>query len=167
VSVVTPRSATSQPYYRLERAGALLLDFAPAATDSADSPAATSPGSNARAYNWRDKVAMNLSITEIGDLLAFTSLPAVADIKFYHDPQLGTEAAGETRKELVVKRASAGKGYYFNLGVSVKAAGKSSIQVPVSDGEMAVLVELCKQSLPQLLCMAHLPPRVEDSGEGQ
>ena len=171
LSVVTPRSAAAQPYYKLERAGALGLDFAPAANDAADSAAAassssSSSGSNARAYNWRDKVAMFLSVSEIGDLLAFASFPAVADIKFYHDPHLGTDAAGETRKELVIKRAAAGKGYYFNLGISMKAAGKSSIQVPVSDGEMAVLVELCKQLLPQLLCMAHLPPRIEE-GEGQ
>ena len=108
---------------------------------------------------------MYLSVTEIGDLLAFTQLPAVNEIKFYHDPQLGTEAAGEMRKELVIRRAGAGKGYYCNLMLNNKGA-KTSIQVPVSDGEMAVLVELCKQSIPQLLCMAHLPPRVED-GEGQ
>ena len=164
VSVVTPRSASSQPYYRLERAGALQLEFAQAATDAPDT--ATAPGSNARSYNWRDKVVMSLSVSEIGDLLAFSSLPAVAEIKFFHDPQLGTEAAGETRKELLVRRAGAGKGYYFNLAVNMKGAGKSQVQVPVSDGEMAVLVELCRQSLPQLLCMAHLPPRVEE-GEGQ
>ena len=166
VCVVTPRSALSQPYYRLERAGALQFDFAPAATDAPDS-AATAAGSNARAYNWRDKVVMSLSVTEIGDLLAFSSLPAVAEIKFFHDPQLGTEAAGETRKELIIKRAGMGKGYYFNLSVNMKGAGKSVVQVPVSDGEMAVLVELCKQSVPQLLCMAHLPPRIEETVEGQ
>ena len=143
------------------------MEFAPAATDTADSTAAANPASNARAYNWRDKVVLFLSVTEIGDLLAFSTLPAVADIKFFHDPQLGTEAAGEVRKELVIKRAGAGKGYYFNLAVNMKGAGKSLVQVPVSDGEMAVLVELCRQSLPQLLCMAHLPPRIEEAGEGQ
>ena len=170
VSVVTPRSASAQPYYRLERAGALQLEFAPTATDAADSGSAAggnNPNSNARAYNWRDKVVLLLSVSEMGDLLAFSQLAAVSDIKFYHDPQLGTEQAGETRKELVIKRAAAGKGYYFNLSVNMKGAGKSLVQVPVSDGEMAVLLELCKQSIPQLLCMAHLPPRVESEGEGQ
>ena len=85
------------------------------------------------------------------------------------DPQMGTDAAGDTRKELVIKRAGAGKGYYANLGVTARGSGKTSIQVPVSEGEMAVLVVLCQQMLPQLLCMHHLPPsiQVEETSEGQ
>ena len=166
VSIVAPRSPTAQPYYRLERAGSLLLDFAPAAADTPDTPAG---GATTRVYDWRNKVTVFLSVTEIGDLLAFHHTATQSDLKFYHDPAMGTDHAGDIRKELIIKRAGAGKGYYVNLGVTSKAAGKSSIQVPVSEGEMAVVVGLCQQMLPQLLCMQHLPPKIqiEETSEGQ
>ena len=159
------RSSSSYPYFRLDRAGALRLEFAPA-SDSAPTPQPA--GATTRAYQWGSKVTLQLSVTEVGELLAFSGYSTATEVKFFHDPALGGEGEGEVRKELVVKRNPPGKGYYFNCTVSVKASGKQTVMIPVSDGEFEVLVTLCRQLLPSMLAMGHLPPLLRDAnGEGQ
>ena len=159
------RNTSSYPYFRLDRAGALRLEFAPA---SEAPPTLQSVGATTRSYQWGSKVALQLSVTEVGELLAFSGYPSATEVKFFHDPQLGGEGEGEVRKELVVKRNPPGKGYYFNCSVAVKASGKQTVMIPVSDGEFEVLVTLCRQLLPQMLAMGHLPPLLRDTaGEGQ
>ena len=92
-------------------------------------------------------------------------------MKFYHDPGLNSETAGQVRKELFVKRIGAGKpGYFFNFSVSNKAEGGSSapvqkkFSIAVTEGEMQIILALIQQSLPLLLAL-HIKPRYESLTE--
>ena len=166
VSQVRPRSTTAYPYFRLDRAGALRLEFAPSAEGATPQPT----GATTRAYQWAHKVAVQLSVAEVGELLAFAAYTSATEVKFFHDPQLGGEGEGEVRKELVVRRNGPGKGYFFNCTMSVKTGanpGKQTVMLPVSDGEFEVLVTLCRQLLPQMLAMHHLPPLLRTDGAQQ
>jgi hypothetical protein len=165
VSLVQPRNAQLQPYYRLDRQGSLRLEFAPAVeTTTATSPA----GGRGRPYAWSDKQTVHLSVSEVGDLLAFHSQPSSAELRFLHDPALNSEQEGEVRKELLIRRQGGGKGYFFNCSINVKGGGKQVVQLPVSDGEWEVITSLCRAMLPQLLGMRQLPLRTSrDEGQGE
>ena len=158
VSLVQPRNAQLQPYYRLERQGSLRLEFAPAVEAAAAQPPASGRG---RPYAWSDKQTVHLSVTEVGDLLAFHSQSAAAELRFLHDPALNSEQEGEVRKELLIRRQGGGKGFFFNCSINVKGAGKQVVQLPVSDGEWEVIAALCRSLLPQLLGMRQLPLRTQ------
>jgi hypothetical protein len=41
------------------------------------------------------------------------------------------------------------------------------VMIPVSDGEWEVMTTLCRQLLPQMLAMGHLPPSMRGDGEQQ
>ena len=161
VSQVRSRTPNASPYFRLDRAGALRLEFAPAS----EGAVGQASGATTRSYQWASKVQLQLSVTEVGELLAFAQYPQATEVKFFHDPALGGEGEGEVRKELVVKRNGPGKGYFFNCTVAVKASGKQTVMLPISDGEWEVLVSLCRQLLPQMLAMGHLPPLLRGEGD--
>lgn len=123
----------------LKRAGGFKLTFA--------------AGEN-RHYDWTNGNMITLSVTELGDVLAFHADKSQAEHKFFHDPNLGGEDAGRTRKELVLKRIGAGKpGYFFNFAVTDKDAGQKRWSIAISEGEMCVLVTLIQQTMPALLAL--------------
>jgi len=155
-------------YFVLAKPGALTLSFAPAkATPSTTTTqqSQTPPGNN---YDWfSSKQQFYLSIHEIGDLLAFHSFTTANDVRFFHDPHIGTSEEGKLRKELLIKKNGPGKGYFFNISASANEGGKQSISVPITDGEFNVLITLCQQILPKLLAIDNLTPTLyEEGGEG-
>ena len=108
-------------------------------------------------------------MSELGDILAFAADKSQADHKIYHDPQLGSEQAGQTRKELVVKRIGNGKpGYFFNFSVTDQQQPQPrKWSIAVTEGEMQVFVALIQQTLPNLLALSSKPYIMSLPGEGQ
>lgn len=141
----------------LKRAGGFRLTFA--------------AGEN-KHYDWNNGALITLSVTELGDVLAFHADKNQAEVKMFHDPNLGGEDAGRTRKELVLKRIGAGKpGYFFNFAVTDKEAGQKRWSIAVSEGEMQVFVTLIQQTMPALLALQtkasiYREPDSEEGGEG-
>lgn len=96
--------------------------------------------------------------------------------KIFHDPLLGSQLAGQTRKELVLKRIGAGKpGYFFNFTVTSKdapeggaaagsaaGAGSRKWSIAVTEGEFQVLLTLIQQTMPELLALSTKPTIVSE-----
>lgn len=127
-------------YLSLKRAGGFRLTFA--------------SGEN-KTYDWENAALITLSVTELGDVLAFAANKDLAEQKIYHDPNLGNpDLAGKTRKELVVKRIGGGKpGYFFNLLVTDKEDAQRRWSLAVTEGEMQVILTLIQATLPELLAI--------------
>jgi len=89
VKVISPTftQSTNGGPLTLKKAGALLLECAPGA---------------ARSYDWSKKLAMALSVTEMAEILAFTS--EAGSLEFVHDPMARSvsESAQRSRKPLAV-----------------------------------------------------------------
>jgi len=139
----------TQRFYQLFRRGHVLLTFAPASASGQD-----------RSYDWANKQSIALSVAEIGDVLAFDRLPTAekTEVKFFHDPNMKTELQGKVRKELIIKKIPAGKGYYFTISVFDAAANAKSpvkVTVAVSDGEWAVVTTLLQAHLPTLTATSY------------
>ena len=127
-------------YLSLRRAGGFRLTFA---------------GGENKSYDWENSALITLSVTELGDVLAFAANKETAEHKIFHDPNLGSETAGKTRKELVLKRIGSGKpGYFFNFSVSEKEdAQQKRWSIAVSEGEFQVFLSLIQSTLPNLLAI--------------
>jgi len=146
-------------YLSLKRAGGFRLTFA--------------AGEN-RSYEWDQAEIITLNITELGDLLSFAESKDLPELKFFHDPGLGSDVAGQVRKELVVKRIGGGKpGYFFNFGVTAKggdsaSAGQRKWSLAVSEGEFQVFLTLIRQTMPDLLALSTKPiVQRDDAQEGE
>jgi hypothetical protein len=109
-------------------------------------------------------------------LLCFPCVQDVPEVKFFHDPGLGSDSAGQVRKELAVKRIGGGKpGYFFNFAVTAKggddtgvAAGQRKWSLAVSEGEFQVVLTLIRQTLPDLLALSTKPiVQREEGAEGE
>lgn len=111
-----------------------------------------------------------LSLSEMGEILAYSKksdeVQGKEGIRIFHDPNLGTEFKGQTRKEFIIRRSVIGgkTSYYFNLAVSHSAgdqAGKQAkFSVALSEGEFQVLLTLINQAIPELLGIP-LHPQIE------
>jgi hypothetical protein len=138
-------------YLALKRPGGFRLTFA--------------AGEN-KAYDWENSALITLSVTELGDIIAFAATKDQAEHKIFHDPQLGGEGAGKTRKELVLKRIGAGKpGYFFNFAVNDKEDAQKKWSIAVTEGEFQVFLTLIQQTLPSLLAMQVKPTILATEGE--
>jgi hypothetical protein len=135
----TPR-VEDRKYLSLKRAGGFRLTFA---------------GGENKSYDWENSALITLSVTELGDVVAFAANKETPEHKIFHDPNLGSEAAGKTRKELVLKRIGSGKpGYFFNFSVSEKEdAQQKRWSIAVSEGEFQVFLSLIQATLPNLLAI--------------
>ena len=129
----------------------MLLEFA-AANDGGGQQGGSGPqgGGGApagqRTYNWRDKVTIALSVSELGALFADPSKPH----SFFHDPGMGTGAQGATTKSLKVNPADDG-GLYFNASQQQQGRPSASVSVRLSDAEFYVLRRLGDYAIPRLL----------------
>jgi hypothetical protein len=169
VSPTLTLSSTGKSY-QLARQGKLLLTFAPNKAPAGTSTPPEQVFGN-RSYDWDNSQSLQLSVTEIGDLLAFYEHKSASEVKFMHDPNKGkAEGEGEIRKELVIKRVdpnSPGKGYYCNfLLVNNKEKTKVPLATPVTEGEMALLIELCRSNLSKLLALELLPRVAPSNSSG-
>jgi len=127
-----------------------------------------------KSYEWDSAQIITLSVSELGDVLAFDKAKDVPELKIFHDPGLGSSVAGQVRKELVVKRIGGGKpGYFFNFSVTNKddstGAGLRKWSIAVTEGEWNVLLTLIQQTLPDLLALSTKPQlqREDDFAQGQ
>ena len=136
VKVITPtftQSSSGGPL-SLKKAGALLLECAPGA---------------ARSYDWSKKLAMALSVTEMAEILAFTT--EAGSLEFVHDPAAGQANAGQTVKTLRVSVMPDGKGVFVNMAQRDKGGASTQLAVPLSWGEFAAVRSLIDFSIPRLL----------------
>jgi hypothetical protein len=130
-------------YLSLRRAGGFRLTFA--------------AGERNKGYEWEAAQLFQLSVIELGDLLAFDKNKEAVEHKFFHDPGMGSDMAGKVRKELIVKRIGGGKpGYFFNLAVTNPDEAESvrKFSISVSEGEWNVLLALIQQTMPDLLALS-------------
>lgn len=117
------------------REGALFFEFAPI-------------GNAPKVYDWTQKIAISLDVTECGALLAMD--PAVG-LEFSHDPFMGSPEGGQTMKKLKISRAPDGKGMFFNLQVTDKQRGPASFSVLVSWAELEVIKTTARYCIPYFL----------------
>jgi len=136
-------------YLKLKRAGGLCFTFA--------------TGEN-KSYDWTGSEMITLSVNELGDLLSFFQDKSASEMKVYHDPGLGSQAQGQVRKELVIKRIGAGKpGYFFNFSVTGSDRGGSPssqqrrMSIAVSEGESQVMQSIIQQAIPAMLALNFKP----------
>jgi hypothetical protein len=141
----TPEERT---FLRVSRPGGLRLTFA---------------AGEERKYDWQNGGVVVLNITELGDILAFSADRNAPDIKIFHDPGLGGQGAGKTRKELIIKRIGGGKpGYFFNFAVNQKEGteGQKKWSIALTEGEFQVFLTIIQNAIPQLLAM-NFKPQIE------
>lgn len=134
LKVIPPTFKTSGSYKRMSREGVLLFELAPAVGN--------------RQYDWNAKLTFSLNPTECGGFL-------VADkneqLLFTHDPNMGSEDAGQVVKRLSINPSPDGKGVFFRINSS--GADKSKIDIPIllTWGELEVVKIITRFSLPYLL----------------
>ena len=101
-------AASTDTSLRLQKAGGLLVEMAPA--------------SGQRTYDWASKIMFLLNVTEMGDLLAFNADVASQALQFTHDPAMNTAQAGTIIKTLRVSAMKDGASHAV-------AALQSSLQL--------------------------------------
>ena len=106
----------------VSREGGLFLEFA--------------NSSGPRAYDWTKKGTFLVSTTECGELLMLDSTSK--GLEFFHDPNMGTQNAGQITKKIKLAPAPDGKGLFLSLAVNDKSTGSSAYSVPISWGELQV-----------------------------
>ena len=107
----------------VSREGGLFLEFA--------------NSSGPRTYDWTKKGTFLVSTTECGELLTLDS--SSKGLEFFHDPNMGTQSAGQITKKIKFAPAPDGKGLFLSLAVNDKSTGSSAYSVPVSWGELQVI----------------------------
>jgi len=106
----------------VSREGGLFLEFANSA--------------GPREYDWSRKGTFLMSATECGELLMMD--PAHKGLEFFHDPNMGSQTAGQVTKRAKFAPAPDGKGVFLSLAVNDKSTGGGTYSVPVSWGELQV-----------------------------
>ena len=106
------------------------------------------PGA-ARAYDWSKKLAMALNVTEMAEILAFTT--EAGSLEFLHDPLMGTTSAGQTVKTLKIGPMPDGKGLFLNMAQRDKGGANTTLSVPLTWGEFAAMRSLIDFSIPRCL----------------
>ena len=107
----------------VSREGGLFLEFA--------------NSSGPRTYDWTKKGTFLVSTTECGELLMLDS--SSKGLEFFHDPNMGTQSAGQITKKIKFAPAPDGKGLFLSLAVNDKSTGSSAYSVPISWGELQVI----------------------------
>lgn len=136
-------------YYTVKRTGSLVFNIAAII--------------NEKKYDWANKLTFSMNIHECGELISYYINQHDTinnDIKFIHDPYMNTDRQGELMKTLSVRRNSSTNNkssYFVNIHQQSQSNDTVKLSVPVSDGEMCVIVTLLQQLLPKLLCMDITP----------
>jgi hypothetical protein len=125
--------------YQVTKEGGLLFEFAPAAA-------------NPREYDWGKKSTFFLDATECGEVLdkVFNN-----GCEFVHDPGAQSPTAGQVSKRMKFSPTPDKKGVFVSLSVSdrANAQASSSLSVPMSFGEVNVLDNIIRFSIPRFLGM--------------
>lgn len=155
----------------VDRVGGVLLEFAPSKGDKVydwqareGAPAgALAGGCAARTRPPRmhshisvatqNKQTFSLSVNELGDFLAahaagFSS--SASELKFVHDPGVGTSTARQVIKNLSFVDTKDGKGAVY-ASINVTGPEPARVSVPVSAGELEVMAAIFRFSIPRLL----------------
>jgi hypothetical protein len=158
-------SRTGNRFFK-QRSGNLVLEFASPVPESTDNNKQTTTNpSNYRSYDWNSTVSIYLSPNELGEIIAFHTLCRdAAECKFFHDPGMNSQQQGEIRKEFVIRRSGNGKGYFFNLTQTSKESGKISHSLPLTEGEMTIIVTLGQRYLPEMLGFYDVVPVMDKNG---
>ena len=101
----------------------------------------------------QNKQTFSLSVNELGDFLAvhaagFSS--SAAELKFVHDPAMGTPEARKVIKSLSFVDTKDGKGAVY-ASINVTGPESARVSVPVSAGELEVMATIFRFSIPRLL----------------
>eukprot|EP00598_Pedospumella_elongata_P000313 CAMPEP_0184969594 /NCGR_PEP_ID=MMETSP1098-20130426/2305_1 /TAXON_ID=89044 /ORGANISM="Spumella elongata, Strain CCAP 955/1" /LENGTH=166 /DNA_ID=CAMNT_0027491377 /DNA_START=127 /DNA_END=627 /DNA_ORIENTATION=+ len=134
---IPPTFSVTERSQSVHRAGALLLEFAPA-------------GSSPREYDWTKKATFSLSATECGEIARLKEGVAT---EFTHDPGANTPDAGKVTKKLKWTPAPDGKAVFVSLAVTDKsnASGSVMYSLPVSLAEVEVLKTMITFCIPRFL----------------
>ena len=106
----------------VSREGGLFLEFA--------------NSSGPREYDWSRKGNFLMSATECGELLMMDASHKGLD--FFHDPNMGSQTAGQVTKRVKFAPAPDGKGLFLSLAINDKSTGGGTYSAPVSWGELQV-----------------------------
>jgi len=142
MSLIGPtwRTTASGSVY-IEREGVIFMEFASVAGGGAGGQ-----GFGERLYDWSSKVVFALKPTEAGYLLDKDL--TMKGFELFHDPDKGRENEGQMRKTFTVKQ-NPDASFFFT--VNQTGANKSSITVPVTPAELAVIRNLAAYSVPRLV----------------
>lgn len=145
VKPIPPTFKTAGGYKTVAREGALYFEMAPAVGN--------------RQYDWNAKVTFSLSPTECGTLLAADKNE---QLLFTHDPNMGSQDAGQVVKRLSVNPAPDGKGIFFRINSTGADKSKVDIPIMITWGELEVIKTIARFSLPRLLGVDKLFERNAD-----
>ncbi|GAX74163.1 hypothetical protein CEUSTIGMA_g1612.t1 [Chlamydomonas eustigma] len=137
-----PRSAADCV---VDREGALFMEFA-----NINPNAPQQAGYGSRTYNWEQKIVFAMKPAELGNFLEEKLYSKGFDL--YHDPEIGTVNAGATKKSFSVK-PNPDSSYMFTINQTEKSGNRISVTVPISQSEMAVIMNLVSFAVPRLLGM--------------
>lgn len=134
VKPIPPTFKTSDGYKTVAREGSIFFEMAPAVGN--------------RQYDWNSKVTFSLNPTECGVLLAADKNE---QLLFTHDPNMGSQDAGQVVKRLSVNPAPDGKGIFFRINSTGADKNKVDIPIMLTWGELEVVKTIARFSLPHLL----------------
>ena len=137
VKPIPPSYAQKTPTSRtVSRPGVMLLEFA--------------LSSGPREYDWTNKGTFSLDATECAEVVSF-DVKSKGFLEFLHDPNMGSEKAGQITKKLKCTPTQDGKGVFLSLAVNDKATDSRTYSLPVSLAELEVIKNLMSFSIPRFL----------------
>ncbi|CAL8463140.1 g2674 [Coccomyxa elongata] len=129
----------------LDRAGSLIVEFAPVAPGSG-----TNVGN--RSYQWDKKQTFALSPVELAGIVE-SATTGKSMKELFHDPNKGGTDSGKIAKTLSLQRFDQGQDWYLQLAVKDSASKENSatMGLPISGSELYTLKTLSEFLIPRLL----------------
>ncbi|BDA47856.1 Single-stranded DNA-binding protein WHY2, mitochondrial [Coccomyxa sp. Obi] len=129
----------------LDRAGSLIVEFAPVAPGSG-----TNVGN--RSYQWDKKQTFALSPVELAGIIESTTTGKSMK-ELFHDPNKGGTDSGKIAKTLTLQRFDQGQDWYLQLAVkdSFSKEGSTTMGLPITGAELYTLKTLSEFLIPRLL----------------